>query len=117
MKTTINKDFVNFLKFTKSLKKGEFEHLIDYLSDNSIDHICECVYNVINTDLKMNVKKVRKLKTHIRKNMNSKRLKVIANKKIPLLKRRRSIKQEGRGLPLLLASVIPFLANLFMPKS
>lgn len=113
MRSTITKDFIQFLKFAKSLKKGEFEHLVNYLSDNSIDHICECVFNVINTDLKMNPKKLRKLKNHIKKNMNSKRLKIIANKKVPLLKRRKAIKQEGRGLPLLLASVIPFLANLF----
>lgn len=116
MRTAISKDFVHFLRFTKTLKKGEFEHLVDYLSDNSIDHICECVYNVINTDLKINPRKLRKLKSHVKKNMSAKRLKIISNKKAPLLKRRKAIKQEGRGLPFLLASVIPFLANLFMPK-
>jgi len=116
MKSTIKKDFIYFLRFTKSLKKGEFEHLIDYLSDNSIDHICECIFNLIHNDLKMSDNKLKKIKSHIKKNMNSKRLKMISDKKVPLLKRRKAIKQEGRGLPLLLASVIPFLANLFMPK-
>jgi len=112
----IRKDFVSFLKFVKTLKKGEFEHLVDQLNDSSIDCICECVYNIIHTDLNMNKRKLKKLKSHITNNMSSRRLKTIANKNIPLLKRRRALKQEGRGLPLLLASVIPFLANLFMPK-
>jgi len=112
----IDKSFIKFLKLVKQMKKDDFEHLIDYLDDRSIDHICECVYNVINTDLNIQRQKLFSLKQHIKKNMNSKRLKMISNKKVPLLKRRKAIKQEGRGLPFLLASVIPFLANLFMPK-
>jgi len=112
----IRKDFISFLKFVKTLKKGEFHHLVDYLNDQSIDHLCECVYNVIYTDLKLSSKKRKQIKRHVQKHMNTKRLKVISSKSAPLLKRRKALKQEGRGLPLLLASVIPFLANLFMPK-
>jgi len=112
----IRQDFLHFLRVIKNMKRGEFENVIDYLNDNSIDHLCECVYNVIHTDLNMKKTKVNRLKAHIKKNMDAKRLKMIANKKTPLLKRRKALKQEGRGLPLLLASVIPFLANLFMPK-
>lgn len=112
----ISKNFVHLLRVIKGLKKDEFETLIDYLNDKSIDHICECLYNVLNTDLKLKRSHVHKLKKHIKQNMNKKRLKLITNKKTSLLKKRQALKQEGRGLPLLLASVIPFLANLFMPK-
>jgi hypothetical protein len=38
------------------------------------------------------------------------------NKKLPLSKRRTALKQEGRGLPFLLASAIPFITSLFMRK-
>lgn len=112
----VNKNFVHLLRVIKGLKKDEFETLIDYLNDKSIDHICECLFNVLNTDLKLKKRHVVKLKSHIKKNMNKNRLKLIVNKKTSLLKKRKALKQEGRGLPLLLASVIPFLANLFMPK-
>jgi len=112
----MDKSFIKFLKLVKQMKKDDFENLVDYLDDKSVDHICECVYNVINTDLNMQRQKVVSLKHHIKKNMNTKRLKMISNKKVPLLKRRRAIKQEGRGLPFLLASAIPFLANLFTSK-
>ena len=112
----VNRNFLHLLRVIKGLKKDEFETLIDYLNDKNIDHICECLYNVLNTDLRLKKTQVTKLKTHIKKNMNKKRLRVITNKKASLLKKRKALKQEGRGLPLLLASVIPFLANLFMPK-
>jgi len=35
------------------------------------------------------------------------------NKRIPLSKRKTALAQEGRGLPFLLASAIPFLTSLF----
>lgn len=112
----ISRNFLHLLRAIKGMKKEEFETLIDYLNDKSIDHICECVFNVLNTDMKLSKQQVSKLRTHVKKNMNRKRLKMIANKKTSLLKRRKALKQEGGALPLLLASVIPFLANLFMPK-
>lgn len=113
----IRRDFIHLLKFVKSLKKGEFQYLVDHLNDSSIDHLGECIFNLIYTDLKMGNRKVKKLRSHIKNNMSASRLKLIANKSAPLLKRRKALKQEGRGLPMLLASVIPFLANLFIPKA
>jgi len=112
----VGKNFIPLLRVIKKLNKDEFETLIDYLNDRSIDHICECLFNVLNTDLRLKKSHVAKLKSHINKNMDKKRLKMITSKKTSLLKKRKLMKQEGRGLPLLLASVIPFLANLFMPK-
>lgn len=110
----IDKSFINMLKVIKSMKKGDFEKLVDFLNDESIDHICECVFNIINTDLKMTKKKLSCLKRHVHRNCSVKRLQTISNKNIPILKRRQAIKQEGKGLPMLLASVIPFLADIFL---
>jgi hypothetical protein len=91
----------------------EFSHFIDSINDNTVDEICECVYNVVNTNLNFNRKKIKHLKHHIKKNCCVKRIKTIVNKKTPLFKRRKALKMEGKGLPMLLASVVPFLISLF----
>lgn len=109
----ITSKFLSLIKFARKLKPEELECFIDYLSDPAIEQMCECIYNVINTDLKLPRRKVGQLKKHIKTKCNSKRLKCISNKKVPIFKRRKALKQEGRGLGLLLASAIPFLTSLF----
>jgi len=113
----INKNFVHILKVCKKLKPQELEVLLDHLSDSSVDDICECVYNVINTDLRLSSSKRKKLKQHITSKCSINNIKSISNKKVSISKRRKLLKQEGGGLGLILASVIPFLTSLFTPKS
>jgi len=109
----IEKSFIGVLRTLQRMKPDDFSHLIDHLNDKSVDNICECVYNVVNTDLKLTRKKKLALKRHINKKCNVKRIKTITNKNTPIFKRRKALKQEGKGLPMLLASVIPFLISLF----
>lgn len=108
----IDKSVLHLLKLVKKLKKDEFSYFIEHLNDKSIDNICECVYNVVNTDIKLTKKKRNQLKKHIKSNCCISRIKRISSKKIPVHKRRQALKQEGKGLPLILASVIPFVASL-----
>lgn len=112
----VQKDFLKFLQAAKKMKSGEMSNILDFLSDNTIDDICECVFNVINTDLRLSRGKKNRLRAHIKKNCNLKRIKCLTNKKIPIFKRRKALKMEGRGLPLILASVIPILTSLFTRK-
>lgn len=128
MKTKKNKSRKNFkkqpsklkylqiLEIVKKLKGKHFSNLIDHLSDQSVDHVCECIYNVINTDIGLTKKTKIKLKKHIKDNLSHKHLKKISNKNTPIFKRRTYLKQEGRGLPMLLAAAIPFLSNLIFGK-
>jgi len=95
----------------------EFSHFIDSVNDKTVDDICECVHNVINTDLKFSGKQIKNLKKHIKSHCCVKRIKTITNKRVPLFKRRKNLKMEGKGLPLLLASTIPFLISLFKNKN
>lgn len=112
----INSGTIKTLKRIKKMSGAEFSKFINKADDDLINDLCECVFNVINTDLKFKKKKKTCLKQHIHKNCSKVRLKKIMNKKIPLSKRRTALKQEGRGLPFLLASAIPFLTSLFMGK-
>lgn len=109
----INKSFIDFASSTKHLKPHQFSSIVNYLSDQAIDEIGECVFNIIENNIDIPAAKKYKLKSHIKKKCCVRRIRVIGNRKIPLSKRRRAIKQEGKGLPLLLASIIPFIASLF----
>lgn len=108
----VKKNTGELLKLIKRMKGNEFSNFIDAVSDNTVDEICECVYNVVNSNLKFGRRKKLQLKRHIRKNCSVHRIRKIMNKKIPVFKRRKALKMEGRGLPMLLASAIPFVIDL-----
>ena len=102
---------IPLLKSLSKMKGDDVTHSVDCLSDETIDGICECVYNVIFTDLKLSPRKKSLLKKHIKKKCSVKRLKMIIDKSHPVSKRRALLKQEGSGLPLLLMTAVPFLID------
>ena len=88
-------------------------HVITHLDDQSIDDICECVYNLIYTDLSLSSKQKRKLQKNLHKHCCIKNLKVISSKGISVSKRRKALQQEGTGLGLIFSTIVPLLAKLF----
>lgn len=112
----IRKNSLHLLTAMKKLKESDLSHVIEHLSDETINDICECIYNVIHTDLNMSKSKRNKLKKHIKTKCSVHRIKKIVDAKTPISKRRKALKMEGRGLPFILASVIPFLTSLFTRK-
>lgn len=109
----VNAQTVKILKKIKKMKEKDFSKFIKTADDEMINDLCECVFNVINTDLKFSKGKKTCLKKHIHEKCSKVRLRRIMTRKIPLSKRRTAMKQEGRGLPFLLAAAIPFLTSLF----
>lgn len=85
-------------------------HIIKHLDDKSINDICECLYNVIFTDLNLTKKKKAILKRHIRKFPH---IKQVTNANIAVSKRRAALTQHGNGLGLILSAVLPLLTSLF----
>jgi len=112
----MKRNFIPVLKMMKNLGSSDIRDVIEHLNDDSIDNLCECVFNIINTDLKLSQAKKRKLRNHIRKNCCLSNLRKITNRKLPIFKRRKALQMEGRGLPMLIASVVPFLISLFTRK-
>jgi len=106
------KKYIPLLNILKKLKPTEISGIIDFLNDDAVDNICECVYNVIHTDLNLPKQKKNKLKNFIKANCSIHRINKIASKKENLFKRRKALKQEGKGLPMILATAIPFLIDL-----
>ena len=104
---------ISMLKVLTKLKSREFRSMIDNLPDDTVNNVCECVFNLIYNPSLLSKGKQNKLRSFIKSKCSIHRLKTIADKKQPVFKRREIIKQEGKGLPFLLASVVPFLASLF----
>ena len=105
------------LKTLTKLKENDFKAMVGSVPDSTIDNICECVYNLIyNPSLNMNTRKKNKIRNFMKNTCSIHRLKTISSKKQPIFKRRQALKQEGKGIPFLLASAIPFLINLFTGK-
>ena len=104
--------YIPLLNTLKKLKPKEVSDIIDFLNDDAIENICECVYNVIHTDLKLPNRKKNKLKNFIKSNCSVHRINKISSKKENIFKRRKALKQEGKGLGMILATAIPFLVDL-----
>ena len=103
---------VPLIKSLSKMKQDDVSHCVDCLNDETVDSICECVYNVIFTDLKLSSKKKASLKRHIKTKCSIEKIKKITKKSYPVSKRRELLKQEGSGLPLLLMTAVPFLIDL-----
>ena len=112
-KTTLKKKF-NLYQIINKLPSKAIPHLLNHLDDDSVNDICECVYNVIYTDLKLSNKKKNDLKKKLHKHCCVKNLKKISNKKLSVSKRRKALMQEGEGIGLILSAIIPLLTKLFM---
>lgn len=114
-----DKSLLTLLKICEKLKPEQLESVFDTISDTTIDKLCECVYNVLHSEhvcAKLPKGRKSKLKSHIKSNCNVKNIKRISDRKVSISKRRKLMKQEGKGIGLILSSVIPFLTSLFMPK-
>lgn len=112
----VPRSIIGLLKKIKKMSPKQFSTMVTTINDQTVDDLCQCIYNVIYTDLHFSKRKKACLKNHIHKNCSKARLKTISEKSAPLSKRRKAMRQEGKGLPLLLASAIPFLIDLFRPK-
>ncbi len=86
------------------------QHIIKHLDDDGINDICECIYNVIFTDLNISKRKKDILRKHIKQYPN---IKNIINKKVSVSKRRQALIQHGSGIGLILSTVLPLLTSLF----
>jgi|688.fasta_scaffold07282_18 putative N-acetylmannosamine-6-phosphate epimerase len=110
------KKYLPLLNILKRLKPKDVSDIMEFLTDDAIDNICECVYNVIHTDINLPSRKKAKLRNFIKSNCSIHRINKITSKKEALFKRRKALSQEGKGLPLLLGAAIPFLTDLIFGR-
>jgi hypothetical protein len=105
---------IQFYQSLNKLKPTELKHIISHLNDDGINSICECVYNIIYTDLKFSKQKKKLLKRHITNNCCMKNIKIITNSKDNISKKRKALLQEGKGIGFILSSLIPILTKILL---
>ena len=110
------KEKFKFYKVLQKLKPDMLKDVIQHLDDNSVDALCECVYNVIYSDMSMSPKTKKMLRKKLKKTCSLQNLKNISSKKVSVSKRRQALSQEGSGIGLILATVVPWLANLIFNR-
>jgi len=106
--------YLPLLKIIVKLRPEARAHLVPYLKPDAVEFLCECFHNVLYTDI--GIKNKAKLRKCLKANCSVSRLKTISTKSRPIEAKIRSLKQEGKGLGLILSAAIPFLMNLFSRK-
>ena len=69
--------------------------IIEFLSDDSVDFLCECIFNVCFTDLNLNKRTKRKLKNKISGKYNV--VKFLSKKKNSVKSRRKKLASQSGG--------------------
>jgi len=98
----------------KKLKPEDRSKILPYLKNDAVEFLCECVHNVLYTDI--GLKNKNKIKKKIKSSCSVHRLKTIANKSKPFDAKVKALGQEGKGIGLILSLALPFLANLISGK-
>ena len=86
--------------------------LIEVLSDECINHICEICFNVVNSEFEIkrgDMKIIKKIAPSIKK---------LADSDVNIQEKRKLLRnpQVGSGIFTLIASVLPFLISLIRKK-
>jgi hypothetical protein len=108
------KKYLDLVRVISKLKPDDRSCLIPYLKTDSLEFLCECVHNVLYTDI--GIRNKSKIKNKLKKQCSVHRLKTIASKSISLSAKAKALSQEGKGLGLILSTALPFLLNLFSRK-
>ncbi len=109
----LNKDKALLISALKKLSNNELSHIIKHIDSAGIEHISECVFNTIYTDLKLSKRKKQKIKAKFNNETSRKNIGIITNKRNNIIKKRAALLQEGEGLGLILSAIAPLITSLF----
>lgn len=112
----VHKDKIKLYKALNGLKPDVLSEIIQHLNENSVDALCECVYNVIHTDLSLSPKVKSMLRKKLKTKCKEKNLNSITSKKVSVSKRKLALSQEGTGIGIILSTIVPLLANLLFNR-
>ena len=111
------KDILILFKFLSHLNKTNKEIAIKFLSNEGIDFLSEGIYNILyNVDCTSSLSKCKQKQLIKALQPKKKLYQQLSLRKGSILSKKKKILQTGTGLPLLLSTAIPFLANLLLPK-
>ena len=108
------KDLSNKLKFYEAIHKVPNSHrcnLIQYLSNDGTDLLCEAIHNAVNVNLGLKGTKKKKLVAELKK-CGEKKIQTLCKKSTPVEIRRKILTQKGGFLGTLLSVLFPTIISL-----
>ena len=112
----LSKQKIQLFDALKDVKKEKLVHVLKHIDEKGIEHICECVFNTIFTDLNLPKPKRSSIRQKFKTKSGLRNLNIITNKNKDFNRKKKAILQEGQGIGLILATVAPLLAQLFARK-
>jgi hypothetical protein len=102
--------FAKLLKLLNKSKNDDREVILEHLNGNSINYLCEVIYNVIGGNIKLSKRQINKLRSELQHNKKCFRYlsKIGGNSD----KKRKLIKQNGRGIGTILSIALPIILQL-----
>ena len=98
---------ISFLKLLCSASSPQRRQLVRIANDNQIQSVCECAHNLLRRNVSLSPRQIAELRKH--KTLVYK----LADKSIPVAKKRRVLEQSGGGIAAILIPVISAIASLF----
>ena len=95
------------------LKDCDLEIILNYLKPEAVNNICECVFNVIRTDLKLPDCRARKIRKSFKNKTSKKNIDIILNRSKDSLSKLKALKQEKKGLKAILDAVNILIAKKY----
>ena len=114
MSLKARKKYLHLVKIVSKLNPEDRSQIIPYLKTDSVEFLCECVHNVLYTDI--GIKNKNKIKSKLKNQCSVHRLKTIASKSKSIDAKTKALRQEGKGIGLILSAALPFLMSLFSRK-
>lgn len=104
---------LTLLKVLDKLSDKEREKIIPFLNNDACSNISECVLNILHGS-HLNKSAKSKLKDELKG--SQKQLRYIANPKKPIHLRKKRMEQSGGALGVILATILPIIANLVIER-
>ena len=111
------KRIVSLFKFLLNNSTSNRKFILQYLNDDAINLISESIYNLLyNESCKQSI--LPPNQRHLIKKLKSQKdsYEYIAKKSNPIKVKQKKIVQVGSGLGVILASLLPILTSLIIPK-
>ena len=97
----------------KRMKKADVEIVLPFLNDQIQEILCECIHNCL-----YNKKISKRRQNYLKRKLGGQKqmYRYLSNAKGSMQKKKRLLPQTGGSLSLILATVLPLLAEYILPK-
>jgi hypothetical protein len=102
--------FAKLIKLLNKSKNEDREVILEHLNGNSINYLCEIIYNIIGGNVKLSKRQINKLRSELQH--NKKCYRYLSKKGGNEERKRKLIKQNGRGIGTILSIALPIILQL-----